>query len=410
MGNNQSEEADPVEACGNGGAVETDGAQATVTRIQLVDPAASEADGLTSVIRRLSTAHTLGEVMAVTVQAARALVGADGVTFVLRDGDLCYYADEDSVGPLWKGERFPAASCISGWVMKHCEAVRIPDIEQDERIPQDAYRPTFVKSLAMVPIRKEEPVGAMGAYWARIHSASTDELERLQTIANAAALAIAYVERCESEAELRDREAGRQLLVRELDHRVKNVFALVGAMVGLTAGNSKSVKAMSRALSGRIEALAQAHDLIRPALDPPSAHDETELGALVDQLLAPHRGEEEQCRVSGPALAIGVAAAARLALVIHELATNAAKYGALSTPSGSLRVEWREQGERLELTWEEEGGPRTGDAPGEPGFGTKLIDETVRQLGGAIRHSWEARGLRVKLSVPLKSLRDDGAA
>jgi GAF domain-containing protein len=178
---------------------------ADVAAFPLVDTAASEADALTVVIRRLSAAHSLSEVMAVTTHAARVLLNADGVTFVLREGDLCYYADEDAVAPLWKGNKFPISSCISGWVMEHGEPVSIADITEDERIPQDAYRPTFVKSLAMVPIRQEEPVGAMGAYWAKTHAATPAEMERLQTIANAAALAVAFVQRCEAEATLRDR-------------------------------------------------------------------------------------------------------------------------------------------------------------------------------------------------------------
>ena len=90
-------------------------------------------------------------------KAARALTGADGATFVLRDNGHCYYADEDAIEPLWKGKRFPMGLCISGWVMLNCQPTTIEDIYSDPRIPADAYRPTFVKSLAMVPIRTRSP-------------------------------------------------------------------------------------------------------------------------------------------------------------------------------------------------------------------------------------------------------------
>lgn len=155
---------------------------------------------LTAVIRRLTSARSLAEIMELITHAARVILSADGITFVLRDGDLCYYAEEDAIAPLWKGRRFPLNACISGWCMEHGRSVMIPDIYEDDRIPQDAYRPTFVKSLAMVPVRQEEPVAALGAYWAHPHRASATELDLLQTMANAAALSIAYVQLRETQA------------------------------------------------------------------------------------------------------------------------------------------------------------------------------------------------------------------
>ena len=103
--------------------------------------------------------------MQITTQAARTLLQADGITFVLREGDLCYYAAEDAISPLWMGRRFPLDACISGWCMIEGKTAVIADIYQDPRIPHDAYRPTFVRSLAMVPVRLKDPVAAIGAYW-----------------------------------------------------------------------------------------------------------------------------------------------------------------------------------------------------------------------------------------------------
>lgn len=171
-----------------------------IAAFPLVSEQDRDVDALTAVIRRLASAQSLPEVMEIVTHAARVILSADGITFVLRDGDRCYYAEEDAIGPLWKGRRFPMSACISGWCMEHARSVAIPDIYDDERIPQDAYRPTFVKSLAMVPVRQEEPIAAMGAYWARQHHASAPELELLQTIANAAALSIAYVELRETQS------------------------------------------------------------------------------------------------------------------------------------------------------------------------------------------------------------------
>ncbi len=124
------------------------------------------------------------------VTTARAPCSADGITFVLRDGDLCYYAEEDAISPLWKGKRFPMSACISGWCMIKRKPAVIPDITVDPRIPQDAYRPTFVKSLAMVPVRQDDPMAAIGAYWASVRQIRPDEVDLLQTVANSAALAL----------------------------------------------------------------------------------------------------------------------------------------------------------------------------------------------------------------------------
>lgn len=121
---------------------------------------------------------------------ARDLTGADGVTFVLKEGENVYYAEESAIGPLWKGKRFPASACISGWAMMNRCAAVIEDIYQDPRIPYDAYRATFVKSLVMMPVRKEDPIAAIGAYWADRHRATAEEVELLQTLSDASALAL----------------------------------------------------------------------------------------------------------------------------------------------------------------------------------------------------------------------------
>lgn len=151
-------------------------------------------DRLAEAIDQLSRARHLHEVTPIVREAARELSGADGVTFVLREGDKCYYADESAVGPLWKGRRFPLTTCISGWVMANREPVVIPDIYSDPRVPHAAYRPTFVKSMAMVPVRDSDPIAAIGAYWAGPHIATADEVTVLKVLADASALALSRSE------------------------------------------------------------------------------------------------------------------------------------------------------------------------------------------------------------------------
>jgi diguanylate cyclase (GGDEF)-like protein len=147
-------------------------------------------ESLAEVVQDLSLATELREVQRVVRVAARRLTGADGATLVLREGERCYYADEDAISPLWKGKRFPLDHCISGWVISHRAPAVIPDIYADERVPHEAYRPTFVKSLAMVPIRQIEPLGAIGNYWAVSRKPTREEVSLLQAIADSTAVAM----------------------------------------------------------------------------------------------------------------------------------------------------------------------------------------------------------------------------
>jgi serine/threonine protein kinase len=148
---------------------------------------------LIDVIQRLSQARDLATVQDIVRRSARRLSGADGATFVLRDGDRCHYADEDAISPLWKGQRFPMSACISGWAMLNRKAAVIEDIYADARIPHDAYRPTFVKSLVMVPIRTIDPIGAIGTYWATTRKPSDEEVRLLQALADTTAVALENV-------------------------------------------------------------------------------------------------------------------------------------------------------------------------------------------------------------------------
>lgn len=148
---------------------------------------------LVDTVQKLSLARSLDDIMLIVRHTARELTGADGASFVLRDGEFCYYADEEAISPLWKGSRFPLHACISGWAMLNKQPVVIEDIYKDPRIPMEAYRPTFVKSLAMVPIRTMEPIGAIGNYWATNHVPSEEDLAMLQSLADITAVSIENV-------------------------------------------------------------------------------------------------------------------------------------------------------------------------------------------------------------------------
>lgn len=142
---------------------------------------------------RLEATRNLTDVGLVVRTAARMVTGALGATFVLRDGDQCFYADEDAIAPLWAGQRFPMTNCISGWAMLNVQTAVVPDIEADPRIPLEAYRPTFVRSLAMAPVGRPQPVAAIGAYWSVPRTPRADEIARLEALAAATGEAIARI-------------------------------------------------------------------------------------------------------------------------------------------------------------------------------------------------------------------------
>lgn len=197
----------------------------------------------------------------------------------------------------------------------------------------------------------------------------------------------------------------REVIAQELSHRIKNIFAVIGGIVGLASRSHPEAKEFAESLRGRIYALGQAHDFVRPhsrssmpRANPASLH------ALVRELLRPYMlAGVERVHFAGEDAQIDDGAATPLALLFHELATNAAKYGALSGPDGHIEIVTRIEGEDCHLTWKEMGGPAP--APGSTGFGSRLIALSVEgQLRGSFERSFEETGLRVDLIVPLASL------
>jgi PAS domain S-box-containing protein len=208
-------------------------------------------------------------------------------------------------------------------------------------------------------------------------------------------------------SERKQAEEARQLLLCELNHRVKNLFAIASGMVSMTARKAASTTEMAQALSGRLVALARAHELIQSAVtfDARPSRPAT-LHELVTAVVAPHLApDSRQLRISGPDVEVGPSAATSLALVLHELATNAAKYGGLSVLEGCLDIQWRIDREALSLTWTEQNGPIIEHPPERRGFGSQLARMTAEgQLGGNISFEWKAAGACIILTAALERL------
>ena len=132
---------------------------------------------------RLAKAGGQDDIIAIVRSSARNVISADGVTFVLREYSHCHYVEEDAIAPLWKGQRFPMTSCISGWAMMNAKTAVVPDIFADSRIPHDVYRKTFVRSLVMAPVGFDTPMAAIGAYWRDKPVISPREVAAVEAIA-----------------------------------------------------------------------------------------------------------------------------------------------------------------------------------------------------------------------------------
>ena len=178
-------------------------------------------------------------------------------------------------------------------------------------------------------------------------------------------------------------------------------------MINLSARSAKSPKDMAQALRGRLDALLRAKDLVRPGImGTEHESEQTTMDALVRTVLQPYEnGSPDRIVLNGPDVPVGAKAVTGLALVLHESATNAVKYGALSRPDGSIHVTWDASGDALRLDWDEIGGPEINLRPQARGFGSILAERSVTgELGGRIEHDWRRNGLRLKLSIPLERL------
>lgn len=299
---------------------------------------------LTQAVRQLSTAETLDDVTRIVTTAVRAAVGCDGATFVLLEDDLCHYADENAIGPLWKGRRFPPDACISGWAMRHRGTAVVPDIHADDRIPHDAYRPTFVTSLVMTPVRRSDPVGAIGAYWATRHVAEDQQVRVLQVIADSAAVAL---ENLELRGTLDRRDAEREVMAQRTDELETAIQTIahdlrspLGAILGYAElledvvddpGSSDkarlfldAIRAAGRRMADQIDTMLALYRITQRPLAP-QVVDLSELGRRVVRDLRSRAGDRDVEVVVEEGLT-AVADPVLVRLVLENLLGNAFKF------------------------------------------------------------------------------------
>ncbi len=197
-------------------------------------------------------------------------------------------------------------------------------------------------------------------------------------------------------------EEGRELLAGEMSHRVKNLLAIASGLTAITSRSTSTTNDMARELTLRLTALGRAHDLVRPVPGQTEAASAL-LGDLLTVLLAPYDdlgAFSGRVRVSVPRMSVGESATTILALIVHELATNSLKYGALSVATGTLDVSCSAHDEAVTIVWTESGGPQVKAPTGAVGYGSKLVERSVSgHLHGSIAYDWAKDGVVVTLKV-----------
>ena len=196
-------------------------------------------------------------------------------------------------------------------------------------------------------------------------------------------------------------EEGHELLAGEMSHRVKNLLAIASGLTAITSRSTQTTTDMARELTQRLTALGRAHDLVRPLKEQEGRA--ALLGDLITVLLAPYddmAAFSGRIRVSVPRMGVGEAAVTTLALVVHELATNSLKYGALSVPEGVLDISCDPSGDDVIIVWTEQGGPPVKPPSADDGYGSKLVAKAMaHQLGGSMDRKWDTDGVVVTLRL-----------
>jgi PAS domain S-box-containing protein len=233
-------------------------------------------------------------------------------------------------------------------------------------------------------------------------------LGRATPIRNEAGEIIRWFGTCTDIEELKRSEAGKDLLSQELSHRIKNIFAVVSSLIALSAREHPEARAFAASVRDRINALARAHEFVRPhsEVSQPLIGDTT-LHTFLNALFKPYVDATGRPRVviEGEDATFDDQAATSVALLFHELATNAAKYGALSVPGGTVLLRTRNAGDRFILTWTERDGPPIAGKPARQGFGSALSALSVEgQLGGKLERRWEPEGLVLEANLPATAL------
>jgi two-component sensor histidine kinase len=305
----------------------------------------------------------------------------------------------------WKSEReTPLTHSFCQHVVSRAAPLVIEDATLDPLVCDNLAIPELnVRAYLGVPLLSEDGhvLGSLCAIDSAPHRWTAREQDILEDFAKLVEEQITLRERV---AEMARFDAQRALIQGELAHRIKNIFSVISSLLIVSSRTETDLDGFVRSVTGRIQALSKANDFIIN-VKPDGDGFTGGLSGLIDALLAPFKRNDRQVIVSCPTVSVGEKAASALALVIHELATNAAKYGALSTVDGYIDLTCRCDSDTFQMVWREVGGPLLTHEPSRKGFGTRMVARTVEaQLMGKIERNFLADGLVVTLDMPTSML------
>lgn len=287
-----------------------------------------------------------------------------------------------------------------GYALRSDRAVVSPDIDAEDRFDlPEVLRRHGVKSMVNVIIAGQgEPFGVLEVDAQEPREFSDEDVTFLRTYAN---LLAAAIDRVKTHAELRASAREQSVLAKELGHRVRNLLGLVRALASQTSARGRTGEEFRAAFVDRLLALSAAEGLVFD-----SSNERVDLLALAQEVLAPHRLEDPgKIAVEGPSVSLSGRQARMFGLVLHELATNAAKHGALTHAGGTIQVDWcletlSRDGTQISMTWQEQDGPAV-TTPERKGFGTRLLQDVVpEELNGEAELVYKPEGLLYKLTFP----------
>ena len=294
--------------------------------------------------------------------------------------------------------RFSIGHGLPGLVLQTGDPLWISDVITDRRFTRaKEVNNLGVTSAIGFPIKNAGSIIAVVEFFTPVPSEPDPEL--LYVLRSIGDQVGRVFERRLTETRLQQTSEHQKLLLAELNHRVKNMLTVVTGIAAQTMRNSASMQDFKRSFLERLNALSQAHSLLAS-----QNWGATPLKEMVDQILSPYVDASARISVEGPAVDLSPKNALAISLVLHELVTNAAKYGALSQPSGQLSICWRtatDDPSRLKLSWRESGVANAAE-PSKGGFGTRLINATVKQeMRGNLTVRYEKDGIRYDMDLPL---------
>jgi two-component sensor histidine kinase len=260
--------------------------------------------------------------------------------------------------------------------------------------------------LVPLHIGSKEPTGTL---WIVSDEDGHFNREHARVIVELASFVALALQMVRTEQQLKKALDEQSVLAREISHRIKNLFAITDGMIRFSAKNTTSTTEMAALLSGRLHALADAHALVRQEFSEIGTVAPTaDLKELIQKIASPHEHLTSESAgrfsIDGPPTRCSEQATNAVALVFHELATNAAKYGSLTLEEGRVAIKWHRENKNLIFEWRERCGPPVEEPAKSSGFGGEMIRRMVAQMGGAISYDWQPTGLIAKITFPANAI------